>query len=130
MRRIVSIVCLAALAACGGGADSPTTPARIFPSMAGVWSITGAFTNGIPFHGTVTFAQASLQQPALGGSMNTTAETPLGPVNTAATITGSVSENGILLFNPIPPVGSLSSSRYSGVVTGTSVTGVLSDGSQ
>ena len=123
MRRLVTLISLAALA-CGGGTDNAAAPVLpTYPSMAGVWSISGVFpATGIPFQGTVTFSQLSLQQPGLTGSANLTVTTPSGSTNYTVINNAAVSENRELRFNVVRTT--LDPWRFVGIVNGTSVTGL------
>jgi hypothetical protein len=122
MKRLVTFLALCTLAACGG--DSSTAPKQpAFPAVVGVYTISGSFNDGgLPFSGTITFTQASREQPTLDGFCAVTVPTCSGPVAFSTISAASVSESGAIGFN----IGSASGSatwRFTGVVSGSSITG-------
>ena len=121
MKRLIACIALCAIAACGG--DSSTAPKFAFPAVAGVYSISGGFDDGeTPFSGTITFTQASRDQPALDGFCAITVTTTTGPVNFSTIDAASVSETGAIGFN----IGSASGDatwRFTGVLNGGAING-------
>jgi hypothetical protein len=122
MKRLIASIALFAIAACGG--DSSTSPKQpAFPAVVGVYNISGAFnTGGLPFSGTVTFAQSSREQPTLDGLCAVTVQTSSGPVTFSTIEAASVSEAGAIGFNIGPATGT-TTWRFTGVVSGSSITG-------
>ena len=122
MKRLITCLALCAIAACDG--DSSTAPKQpTFPAVVGVYAISGGFNDGgTPFSGTITFTQASREQPTLDGLCAVTVQTTSGPVSFSTIDAASVSEAGAIGFN----IGSATGTatwRFTGVVSGNSITG-------
>ena len=122
MKRLIACLALCAIAACGG--DSSTSPKQpAFPAVVGVYNISGAFnTGGLPFSGTITFSQASREQPTLDGLCAVSVQTSSGPVTFSTIEAASVSESGAIGFNIGPATGT-TTWRFTSVVSGNSITG-------
>ena len=122
MKRLIACLALCAIAACGG--DSSTSPRQsTFPAVVGVYNISGAFNaGGLPFSGTITFTQASREQPTLDGLCAVSVQTSTGPIAFSTIAAASVSEAGAIGFNIGPATGT-TTWRFTGVVSGSSITG-------
>jgi hypothetical protein len=128
MKHFLAALAFGALVACGG--DSSTAPKNpTFPSVAGVYAISGSFTGAaLPFSGTITFSQPSREQPTLEGSANLTVYATDGNITFGTIDNASVSETGLVGFNVGSAVGT-ATWRFTGTLTGTTITGthLLSD---
>ena len=122
MKTLIACIALCAIAACGG--DSSTSPKKpTFPAVVGVYAISGGFNSGgTPFSGTITFSQASREQPTLDGLCAVTVQTSSGPITFSTIEAASVSEAGAIGFNIGPATGT-TTWRFTGVVSGGSITG-------
>jgi hypothetical protein len=122
MKRLITCIALVTMAACGG--DSSTSPKQpTFPAVVGVYNLSGAFNGGgLPFSGTITFSQASREQPTLDGLCAVSVQTSTGPITFSTIAAASVSEAGAIGFNIGPATGT-TTWRFTGVVSGSSITG-------
>lgn len=115
---------LAALLACGGGDDGPAAPQ--FPSVAGVYAISGTFDDlpGATVTGPLTLAQADRSSGALTGTVTLTLRTSSGATSTASGLfDATVSTTGSVSFSVGAPSGGASSWTFTGPVTATGVVG-------
>lgn len=124
MKRLLPTLTLAALAACGGSdATGPKNPT--FPSVAGVYQVTGAFPSPPPalnFNGTISLSQPSREQPALTGTANLVVALSTGPITFSTINNASVSEGGLVGFNVGGSTGT-ASWRFTGTLSGSTITG-------
>ena len=127
MRRLLATVVLAAIVACGGDATGVKNPT--FPAVAGVYAIDGSFSGAVPFTGTISFSQASREQPALTGTANITVTLDTEVLTFTTISNASVSENGLIGFNIGESDGS-SSWRFQGTLSSGTKTGThtITDG--
>ena len=125
MKRLIACLALCAIAARGG--DSTTSPKQpTFPAVIGVYNISGTFnSSGTSFSGTITFSQASREQPTLDGLCAVTVQTSSGPISFSTIDAASVSESGAIGFNIGAATGT-ATWRFTGVVSGNTITGTHS----
>jgi hypothetical protein len=118
---------MAALVGCGGDATGVQNPT--FPSVAGVYGINGSFSGSLPFTGTITFSQASREQPALTGTANITVTLDTETLTFTTISNASISEAGLIGFN-IGLTGGSTSWRFQGTLSGGTITGThtITDG--
>jgi hypothetical protein len=119
MKRILAVVALSTLVACGG--ESVVFPnGATAPEVAGTWNIAG-MVGFAPYGGTVTLNQPSRQQAALTGwaSVSTATASDIYFTNVSD---AAVSQTGQLSFT-ITTVQRAATWRFTGTVSGTTVTG-------